>query len=481
MNVKSHLNAYYIDIIAVVGCVLFSLFIVSMPISQVAVGLFIIVTGGLVIISPLAGISLLLILSPMRALINTEAPSLLPIDIGQLLFGLFVALWIFHHIYRAKRNAYRHNLSLMFPLLLFIAVITLTVFVANNLSAWLMEWIKWLIIATVVFYVLENRRHRKIIIYLLVISAFGHAIIGIYTFLGGSGADHLKITGRFFRAFGTFGQPNPFGGFMGLVAPIAIMLTYSQLIACLKKPSSATFLKLSILASIAGVIIVALFASWSRGAWLGFGASVGMLLVVLPRKKWQSLLVFIMGVIFVIGVASANILPSSITNRLQSITQEMLSSADVQGVYITSDNYAVIERLAHWQAAINMAEANPFLGVGMGNYDSAYNDYRLLNWEMSLRHAHNYYLNILAETGAVGLTLYLLLFTAILVMVWKATTHPDYTSRHMAIGLLGAWVYLIIHSLTDNLYVNNIFIHIGVMIGITLCLYDEVIGTMKDR
>lgn len=481
MNVKNRFSVQYQDIIVIFACVLLGLFIALMPLSGIITGLLIVAMVGLTLISPLASLSLLLIFSPARALINTEAPNLIPFDIGQILFAFFLMTWGFHHIYSRQKVSYQRNLRLMFPLVLFLTVITLTAFTAQNLSAWLNEWIKWLIISLTVFYVLENRSLRQLIVPLLVMSAFAHAVVGIYTFLGGSGADHLRITGRFFRAFGTFGQPNPFGGFMGLVAPISIMLTYSQLIWMIKKPSLSTTLKTGLSTVITITIIAALFASWSRGAWLGFGASVGVMLIALPRKFWQSLILLIFGIGFILGIAYTNILPTSITNRLQSITQEIFSSIDVRGVYITTENYAVIERLAHWQAAINMAEANPILGVGMGNYDSAYDQYRTLNWEMSLSHAHNYYLNILAETGAVGLSVYLLLFAMLFMLVWRARNHPDHTSRYLAIGLLGAWVYLTTHSLTDNLYVNNIFIHIGVMMGLSLCLYDEVIGTVKDR
>ncbi len=61
------------------------------------------------------------------------------------------------------------------------------------------------------------------LVFALVLSGIANALIGIYEYFGGSGALHLLIDGVHFRAFGTFGQPNPFGGFMGLLAPVALM------------------------------------------------------------------------------------------------------------------------------------------------------------------------------------------------------------------------------------------------------------------
>ena len=112
------------------------------------------------------------------------------------------------------------------------------------------------------------------------------------------------------------------------------------------------------------------------------------------------------------------ILPASIVDRGSSATQELFVLADVRAVDITPENYAIVERLAHWQAAINMAEQHPWLGVGLGNYEATYNSYRLLNWEESLGHAHNYYLNVLAETGIIGLIGYIAVFVNILFLTW---------------------------------------------------------------
>jgi len=145
------------------------------------------------------------------------------------------------------------------------------------------------------------------------------------------------------------------------------------------------------------------------------------------------------------------------------------------------ENYAVVERLAHWQAALNMARANPWLGVGLGNYEAAYPQYRLINWGFPLGHAHNYYLNILAEAGIIGLVGYAALWIGVFWLTWRTRQHPDPFSRLIAIGLLGSWTYLSVHSLTDNLYVNNLFLHLGVMFGLLAVLYRQVSAKVTLR
>jgi O-antigen ligase len=129
------------------------------------------------------------------------------------------------------------------------------------------------------------------------------------------------------------------------------------------------------------------FASWSRGAWLGFAASSLIMLVALPRRTWFGLALGTIIALGGLGLWASGRLPASIAERISSFTTETLSFTDVRAVDITPANYALIERFAHWQAAINMATDHPWLGVGLGNYEAAYENYRLINWNMALGHA----------------------------------------------------------------------------------------------
>jgi O-antigen ligase len=130
----------------------------------------------------------------------------------------------------------------------------------------------------------------------------------------------------------------------------------------------------------------------------------------------------------------------------------------------------VIERLAHWQAALAMWQGDFWNGVGLGDYEPAYPEYRLLNWPIALGHAHNYYLNVAAETGVVGLAAYMVLWAVVLWQTWRLTRRASGWRRGLAIGLFGAWAHLSVHHLFDNLYVNNVHLHVGVMLGLIAVL-----------
>jgi putative inorganic carbon (HCO3(-)) transporter len=432
-------------------------------------------------ITPLAALAALLIFAPLRTLIATESRFQLPLDIGQLSLAVLLGAWIVYRIARRQPLLRFQWSSVYIPLFIFLVGIAPGAFFATSLGAWLNEWLKWIQITLLVAFCLNMAQREKWqwLVLGLVVAGLANAIIGIYEFFGGSGALHLLVNNRYFRAFGTFGQPNPFGAFMGLIAPIAISATLGyawRVWTTWREQHRIVFSTIFValfyaLASV--VLITALFMSWSRGAWLGFACSVAMIVLALPRKLWQGVTLIGLGGIFALILLVSGRLPATLVERFAA-GEEYSIFDDMRGVEITPVNYAVVERLSHWQAALNMARENPFFGVGMGNYEVVYDQYRLMNWIFPLGHAHNYYLNIFAEAGIIGLAVYAALWTSVMWMSWQIRKHPDILARCVGIGVLGAWTYLTVHSLTDNLYVNNLFLHIGVMMGILAVLHRQI-------
>lgn len=439
----------------------------------------------LMLIEPVLALVVMLSLAPLKTLIETESTLTLPLDIGQLSFFLAVGIWLIHKISLRQRFLYPQNIPILRPIGLFFFATALTLPTAYSVSAGINEWVKWAEILLLIYIVADYGKSRRDWLVLgLVIAAVSQALIGLYEFRGGSGAAHLWILDfRFFRAFGSFGQPNPFGAFMGLVLPLALGAAWGYLNEAWHKRRHSTWHTDAILCLFyslsALILLLGLLVSWSRGAWLGFGV-VGMVLLWLaPPRLWQGTLLLIAASILIGILWFTGRIPPQIAQRITDFQQDFTGFQDVRGVVISDENYAVVERLAHWQSALDMAKSHPWLGVGFGNYEIAYPDFALINWPLALGHAHNYYLNLVAETGLIGLAAYLLMWIGVLWMTWRLLRQTQGIQRGLALGLMGAWIQISVHSLVDKLYVNNLFLHLGVMFGLLAILQTS--GQQNSR
>jgi O-antigen ligase len=314
---------------------------------------------------------------------------------------------------------------------------------------------------------------------MLLLAGVAQAFIGIWQFgLRGEGPEHFLVLGQFYRAYGTFEQPNPFGGYTNLTALTALGLSLGLVVAWLdgrKGKSTNQFLLphglwLGIALGAAAAASLAVILSWSRGAWLGFLAGAAVLALFSTRRLMLGFMLMGAALVLLGGGLLAGVSVGfgpalAVADRLGGFREEF-TLGDVRGVDINDANYSVLERLAHWQAAAGMARDDLWTGVGFGNYGAAYVDYDLINFPDALGHAHNYYLNLLAEVGLPGLLAYGLFWLLLIGQsIWLAQ-RVAWPERGIVVGLLAAWVALAVHHLVDKLYVNNIYVHLGAMIGL---------------
>lgn len=449
----------------------------------------IVLGGGLTLVGlvqPLVLLALALMAGPLGALENLVVPGA-PLESGQILFLAAVGAWIGCGILRRAFSLPSTRLNR--PLLIFLGVALLSLLGARSLTFGLKELAKWIEIGLIMLMTVDLALDRAVgnghddlawrrpvrtrwLVAVLLAAALSQAAVGIWQFFfAGDGPEHFMIFERFYRAYGTFQQPNPFGGYMAMGALLAIGaalgLGASLLWALWQRKTLAWpyFGWLAFFLISAGVLSLALVLSWSRGAWLGFAVGLGTLALFLPKQRWLGGLLLIGGLALLAIVIQLNLLPTTLTGRLTNLGQD-LGLGEVLGVDIDDGNYAVIERLAHWQAAVEMADERPWLGVGFGNYESAYPDYDLINWPFPLGHAHNYYLNILAETGVLGLSAYLFFWLVVFMQAIFLLRRLDWPDRGIALGLLVAWAALAAHHLVDKLYVNNLYLYMGFMLGL---------------
>ena len=220
---------------------------------------------------------------------------------------------------------------------------------------------------------------------------------------------------------------------------------------------------LALAAVATAVMLAGLLMSWSRGALLGLAGGLALVGLAWARRAWPALL----GLALIVVIAwpfIAPLVPADMIGRLSGLGGYL--GRDLARIEITDDNFAVIERLAHWVAAWRMFDLHPWLGVGSGQYALVYPQVALPRWQDPLGHAHNYYLNVLAQGGLVGLAAYLAMIGAALVAAWRAAARSRGWQRALALGALGMLGHLLAHSGVDNLFVHEMTLLAAMILGL---------------
>lgn len=447
------------------GAILLSLaaFLAFAPLRWAALGLAAAGLGVAVFIEPVVGLLAVAVLIPWGGLIPLPIPVIGAVD---ALVGLTIVAWL------AREVVVRREIRLRLPaltvsLLLFVWVAGVTLTQAFSWRDGLPEWFKWVEFAAlyIVAAQLLGPRSRWWVIAALFAGALSQAAFGAYQFLRQVGPEGFMLPGGFMRAYGALEQPNPYAGYLGYTAPLAASLALAALLLAWQKRSWRLLALGVALTGVAGALAAGILMSWSRGAWIGLAAA---LIAVVGLRNWRTAVLTAaatLALALIVALFGIGWLPTSISGRVADLGA-YFSVPDPARTEITDENFSVLERLAHWNAGLRMFDDAPWLGVGIGNYGASYGRYPQAHWYEPLGHAHNVFINFLAETGVIGLTAFLLFWLSIARIAARAGWRgKDPWNRALALGVLGAWVYLTLHSLFDNLFVQHLQLQLALLLA----------------
>ena len=415
----------------------------------------------LLLAQPLVGVFLLAWSVPFQSLVATTLGEF-RISITEVLVLLYVA---------AALLALRRTRGLPRPLLLLpglalIAVLMVSMLRAQDIESSLEEVIKWaelLAVYVVTVGLLRVTRWRWWVVGGLLVAAMAEAGVGLVQTVAQIGPPHFLFAGILMRAHGTFGQPNPFAGYLVLFFPIAFALwAFGDLEARLPWIRSFTALAMIVLGS-------ALLASLSRGGLLGMAGAV-LLVLLLGSRVTRRLTLAGGAAVLSLAIVAGLALPDRVTEPALDTALAAVNVRTVASTPATPENWSVLERLSQWHAGLRMFQDNYLTGIGVGNYDAYYPEVALPFWQQPLGHAHNLYLNIAAETGLLGLGAYLVLALATVYVGRRALRNRhDRAVRALAVGILGSLAAYSIHNIFDMLFVQGM----GVLLGVLLALLEN--------
>jgi len=267
-----------------------------------------------------------------------------------------------------------------------------------------------------------------------------------------TGIDPFVWRGAFgTRIFSSFGNPNFFGNFLVLITPILIaqylkhggpvgrpfivwgltaalvwltdsltihyspgnhFMLYERIGLCAIGPllAVATFKKTgssaiaSLMLIVLGMLLINLYATETKGAWLGFTVAVVVTMTIITRYFVKGELAYIkkllVGIMLIVVLSSSALLSYFLPRRMQSV------------------NFRVFTWIATWE----MIHTHPCLGSGIGSFKIAYPAYRrpqIIALESKSNtetdHSEDEYLEVWNDEGLVGFGIYLWFLITVLL------------------------------------------------------------------
>jgi O-antigen ligase len=179
--------------------------------------------------------------------------------------------------------------------------------------------------------------------------------------------------------FGPFVNRNHFAGFAELVLPMSFV---PLLLGRVRRE------RMVIVGILAVIPLSALLLSASRGGILSFGAELAFLLLILILRRTRGRQLYAAGVVLLVAFGLVSWL---------GVNQVLTRFASLQSLEVTQDKRASM-RHGTWRVFLD----HPLLGTGLGTLQQVYPPYETLYDGKIVNHAHNDYLEALAETGIVG-------------------------------------------------------------------------------
>jgi len=322
-----------------------------------------------------------------------------------------------------------------------------------SLSAWesAYEAVKYLSYAAFAFLLSESLNSRKKVrIFSLILIGAGvfQAVYGLSEFFGGTNRIFTWVN-RYYAgsAFGTFVNRDHYSAFLEMIFPLSLGyflvsseyfllrpgLTFRQKIARFGQEKVQKSLLFILPPFIIGI---GLFFSRCRSGIIIFVITFFLALMLLSlatisgRRATEKRLLKIVVLTVILGVVIIGIGP--ILERF------------AYGGFLDKN------RLLFYSYTLHLIQDYPVLGCGLGTYAQAINAYLQKDFYVIVSHAHNDYLEMLAEAGLLGGgAIILAAFLAFSLALKRWVKSQDPLAKGIGLGACLGVFAILFHSLTD--------------------------------
>ncbi len=270
------------------------------------------------------------------------------------------------------------------------------------------------------------------------LALFTGLLMAIHGLCQSFGVEKVDWTSHFeSRAFSTLGNPDYLGGYLVALIPLAFILTLRS-----QYQESWLWFRAGTL-----FLLVGLWMTRVRGAFLALGAAALFLLVVFLFPWGRGL--FRRNIRFVLAAFA-----------VLAITGGAYLSRHGGLAAFSAKQVTVQQRVQLYQVVWEMAKAHPWFGIGLGQLGVQFPLYQAKPWTPAdypqhpytfSEHAHNEYLQFLAEGGVPGLLLFLAVLAVYARSVSRFLKAPASRpgDKELLIGIAGGTVALLVQSISN--------------------------------
>ncbi len=268
----------------------------------------------------------------------------------------------------------------------------------------LSNYVKDALIALVIVALLKKPQQFRQVIYTLLFTGIFISSFSIHQYVtrnflsqygGFAEAEFMNIVGETndYRLSGPVGDPNFFAQVMVVLVMIGLerFMHDKNLLAKILAGACAVMSALTVV------------FTFSRGATLALVLSLILYFFIYRLKPLQLVVILALGITVILFA------PPTFIERVFSI-RDILPSGNGQ-IDLTADR-AIQGRASESLTAWSMLMEHPFSGVGLNNFTTLYQEYAKslgLAPSAQARAPHNLYLEVAAETGVIGLVVFLLM------------------------------------------------------------------------
>jgi O-antigen ligase len=213
------------------------------------------------------------------------------------------------------------------------------------------------------------------------------------------------------------------------------------------------------------LLLITLALTFTRSAALGFAAMMITFMIIAFRNNTLRKPVLILLIIVAVSLISL-------------IAYKPVNDSIKLHFYQTMQQH-IADRKKFWTDGMNVFMARPILGVGIANYRNGLLEYA--GKDAVLVPSHNQYIQLAAETGAIGFLSYLLiLFYGFKLSVEMSAKAADPTIKLMAACFLGIWAWYCIQSFFSTyLFDDKFSMMFWLMLGINAALFRIYTVSLK--